>query len=525
MRRSALFIVVVTSFTAACSRPTAQPARAGGVAGPVGFHEPACAPTGGGPYWLLEGETVEFRPSCTSGIALAPSDFTVSPIPSGAHWDAKQGLFSWTPALDQAAVYHLTLSVPASGEAVDVKIGVADDFQDPSNVPPHDPTTYTEEYGLPVVWLSSLPSSATYADVSLTYAGHVYHAQAKIRGVTSSAYPKQSYSVKFDKSDEFEDPSRDFIGKKGIALRAAFDDNSYLRDRLAFDLWNRMDPAHVQIGAYNVAVYGPKGFAGIYTLTDKIDDHLMKANGLDGAGNLYSAKTHDCNFRLVVDGTSGTLKATPHQGYLKTDGLPADGQPGAYDDLDSLVTFVATAGASTFHDQIATRIDVSEYEDWWVFVTFMVAADNAGKNSFHFHSPYSSGGVFRYVPWDFNATFGQDWQTIRTSAQDGDTFTTQNNLFARLLADATFHSDIKKRYAAILRGPWNEDDLLALVDARVAEIEPVARRDEAIWGATYRAYPGFAPRTDFNSHDQEVAYLRAWIQQRWKWQAARFPSP
>ena len=64
-------------------------------------------------------------------------------------------------------------------------------------------------------------------------------------------------------------------------------------------------------------------------------------------------------------------KNSPHEAVTKEEGLPLDGQPGAYDDLDEFITFVVTINDATFDGQIDTRIDRRDYENWWIFVAMV----------------------------------------------------------------------------------------------------------------------------------------------------------
>src|SRR5512133_276982 len=81
----------------------------------------------------------------------------IEELPDGARFDAETATVSWTPTLSQAGLYTLAVAVP-QGETGKLKIGVADAFDDPSNVPVVDPSAYQEEYGLPVLHLT-VPST------------------------------------------------------------------------------------------------------------------------------------------------------------------------------------------------------------------------------------------------------------------------------------------------------------------------------------------------------------------------------
>ncbi len=499
--------------------PTTSAATTGdGTSGPPPPDLPLlaqCDPQGGGPYWLLEGETVKVPLSCKTGLELAGGEFTIDPLPAGATYDPATATMSWTPGLDQGAVYSLTIT--AKGEAGAVKIGVADAWDQPGNVPVVDPSIYTEEYGLPVLFLYNDPgiSADAYTPATVIYRGHTYVAESKLRGAASLWYPKNSYTLKFAKDDKFNEPELGggFTDKRKAVLISTFDDNSYVRQRLAYELWNRLDPEHIQVQVYSAVVFLDGAYFGLYTVSDHVSGYLMEEHGLLQDGNLYKARTHDANFRLIR--ADNSPKATPHDGLTKEEGFPLDGQPGAYDDLDALVQFVATANDVDFLAKIDGMITRSEYEDWWIFVSLIMADDSAGKNSYHYHDPMS-GGPWRYVPWDFNDSFGQTWQTARKGFDADPTgYTWANELFVRFLELPSIGDPLRARYGDVLKDIYAVGDVLALTDAMLAETAASARRDEGRWSDEYRNYNGWNWRNDFTTYEEEVDYLRQWIADRW----------
>lgn len=473
-----------------------------------------CDPQAGGPHWLTEGETVSVTAGCATGL---DEELAIEPLPAGAVWDPDTSTLTWTPGLDQAAVYEL--DVTGAGEVGRVKIGVADRWDDPDNQPV-DPLTYTEEYGLPVFHLGADPdlNGDDYTPATIVYRGHSYaDAEAKNRGATSLEYPKKSFTLKFSREDKMSDESKQFVGKRKVVLNTTFDDNSYLRQRLVFELWNRLDPGHIQVQHYSAVLFLDGAYQGVYEVLDHVDGYLMEDHGLRQDGNLYKAIDHDANFRLV--NADGADKATLHDGYEKKEGVPLEGEPAAFADLEQLVEWVATSSAEEFAAGADARIDRRDFENWWILVSLVEADDSAGKNSYLYHDP-DEGGPFRAVPWDFNASFGQDWQTTRQSPDaDPEEYVSPNEVFERFMADPATAEPLRARFREAVAGALRVEDVLAFFDAAVAEMDAAVRRDEARWGAEYASWWA---RGDLTTYEQELAYVRAWIQERWAFAAARY---
>ncbi len=486
---------------------------------------PQCVPTADGPYRLIEGETVAFTVHCAvAGQQRAGDAFAVVGLPTGATYDPTTAMVRWTPGLDQAAVFELELRARDELITGRVTIAVADAFDTAGNVPPVDPTRYPEELGVPVIFVSPAPRSTTYEPVTVVYRGQTFAATAKLHGASSLSYPEHSYTINFAPGDRFNDPSHagGFLGKHKLVLISTFDDNTYVRQRLAYELWRTMDPDHVLVRSYSAVLYIDGAFYGLYALTDHPDHNVVGAEGFSEDGNLYKAVSHDANFDTVLYG--GGVKTNLHAGYVKTEGLPLAGQPEAYADLESLVTWSATSAPATFATELPDRFDVDDLRDWFVFVTAMLAEDSAGKNEYLYHDPATPGPV-RYLPWDYNHSFGQAWQTYRTSAMSWTDFRRNNRLFARMLDDATLGPTLTARYQAMLAGPLSEDAVLAMFDAMVAETAGVAVRNQRKWGAQYRSFSRWSGRNDFLDYAGEVAYTRQWIHTRWAMLRARYPAP
>ncbi len=473
-----------------------------------------------GPYWITEGETLELSIACGSGVDLAEREILFAGLPGDARYeyDAVTGSFAWTPQLDDAAVYQLHVVLPESGERLELIVGVADRHDHPDNHGIRDSLRYTDEYGLPVLFLDSAPTESVYRRSRLTFRGRRHRIEAKLRGSSSLNYPKKNYTLEFDNDDLFDAPDlgMGFVDRKKMVLTSTFDDNSYVRQRLAFELWDRMAPEHIRIHSASVVLYVDNSYHGLYTLTDHVDRHLMRGHGLLDSGNLYKARSYDADFRVKED------PLPLHAGLTKAEGLPTED----FADLWSLITFVDTASDEEFAARAGELMHLQDYRDWWLFVTMIRADDSASKNSYHYIE--YPGAPARYIPWDFNASFGQTWTTHRTDAEEIRSYARYNRLFERLLASSEQKALIQQRCLSVLDGAFSVETVEATLDRYLAEIDASARRDWAKWEESHRNFARWDQRTDFTSFDEEVAFVREWYLARWialkEWCSAVEPS-
>jgi hypothetical protein len=464
---------------------------------------PGCDP-GAPTAYVTEGDEVTVTVGCTGqGTADA---FDVPTPPDGATWDPETRTLTWTPGLDQAGRHDVpVVSDGVFRETGTLRIDVADAWDAPANVPV-DPLTYTEELGLPVFHLTRPPdtNADTDVDASLVYEGHTYAIRLKYRGASSLYYPKNSYTITFPTDDHFEDADEGFDNRRKIVLTTTFDDNSYVRQALCYELWSALDPSRQQIQTMFAPVYINGAYEGLYVVTDHIDGEYWKDNGYTEDADLYKAITHEANFYADY---SGAHKATWHDGYTKEEGPDGD-----WADLDAFVQWAATASDDDFRAGLGDRFAMNELIDWWILVRFTEADDSGGKNAYLYFDPV--GGLIHHAPWDFNHSFGQTWQTEREASDTDYDFYWSNNLFARSLEDPELGPIWRARMRAALDGPLADEAVQARIDAHIARIGLSAARDWDKWQDAYRSYGGWNWRTDWTSYEDEVAYVKEWTSER-----------
>jgi spore coat protein H len=471
------------------------------------------------PFWM-EGDRVSFTLSCATGRTPAEAGVEIVNLPSGAEFDRGTGQLEWsTGPTDGGTIDLMFTGLPLEdGQPIEshvVQLSIADNGDIGGAVAP-DPSTYFEEWGLPVVHIQVASSMSEYEqDATITIRGETVQGAAKIRGAFSAGYTKPSYTLDFDSAelgvDEWKGGTREHL-----ILITTFDDNSYVRQKLLYDLWAEMadhqDVHRFRPRTFFNIVYINGVYQGVYTGCDRIDDEFIRHMGMEsGEGNLYKAVSHDANFK--VETASGGVKTNLHAGYEKSEGEP----PGDFSDLDALVSHIGNADYGTIVRGSGDLIDIEEFMDWYILVAYTLAEDSAGKNSYLYNG--ADSGRFRYIPWDFNHSFGQDWRTLRTDAEKVNEYRWNNQVFVALQDDPAAAALLWARMAALRDdGPLNPDWLHEQMDDYYSLIRPAAERDWAHWRSSYRSFGGWSgyrdSAGDWNEFTGEEAYLRQWISER-----------
>lgn len=454
--------------------------------------------------WVEEGELA------TAVIDCGGSDVSVDG-PSGIVISGDE--LSWTPALDQAGNHEVT--VAAGGSSGTWLVGVADAFDAPGNSPVADPALITHEFGLEVLHLfPEAHLSDEDVDAILVHGGRSYQAEVSVRGATSLQHPKIGLDVKVDEGLSTPDPA--FDGVRELTLVAGFDDNSAIRNRLAQQLWSDMSADHLGVSHASVVVYLDGRYMGVYTLVEDVGPEYLERNGLDTDAQLFKADDGRANFRLDDD-------PAPTAGFEKKNGEPETGLR-SMDAIGRFVEFVVLADDATFVNELDTWVELEDVVDWFVFVDFIAASDSTGKNAFWYQPDPES--PFRYIPWDFNHSFGQDWGTFRVAA-DSDLVSLHvgfNGLFDRISDEPELWSALLVRYGDLLDDEFSPPNLTQMVDALVDDLDRNLERDERRWGAEYADYPGWSARTDVETGADEVDYIREWIAARHEYVTAALQS-
>ena len=447
----------------------------------------------------VEDERLSFDARCASGAELSLS--------GPGSWEDDE--WTWRPDLDEAGEYEVLLSWGL--ESAVVRVFVADAWDESDNEPV-DPFEYQEEFGLPVVHI--FPGGSVgedYVSASVVFEGREYTgARVKKRGAASLYYPKVGYTLDFDSEDQLELSDRGMGDKAHLVLISTFDDNSYVRQNLAYGLWQdiaeHFGQARLVVRTFHTIVYMGGSYIGLYVASDHVDDEFLQQMGLDRDSPLFKAVDHNANFY----GTDyyGNPKPSWHSGYELKEG-------DSWETLDALVQWSAVASDEELVAQADDWLSSTEFADWFIFVHFTESGDSGGKNSYLAWDLTTQR--MRYAPWDFNHSWGQDWRTLRVSSSTYNDFTWTNRVFKA--QQAVDGAALWARWWSLVDdGPLREDRLMAELDGMYSDIDPSARRDWDRWGDAYRSYSGWASSRDgWTDYEGERRYLEDWISDRCEW--------
>jgi spore coat protein CotH len=320
-----------------------------------------------------------------------------------------------------------------------------------------------------------------------------------LRGAASKNYAKKSYAMELDRAI---DPLGMTYGKHWI-LNAAFIDRSLMRHKLSYDLFLSMSTEKARRHAAEsrfVEVYLNKDYQGVYLLMEQVDGQMTGL--LESLPNeprracMYKAINHDANFAKA--GHSGFEQKEP------------DPEAMAYwKPLDELHEFILTATEERFREEIGRKVDLENAIDFHLLVLATGNLDGITKNYYLCRElPLGDAETkFFFVPWDYDGTFGRNWNATKTATD----FWLSNNLFDKLMADPAYKKRFVERWRELREKEFSVKTVCGMIDENVRTMGKAPERNAARWASQAGIYP------DALTFAQDAAEMKQWVEKRFAW--------
>jgi spore coat protein CotH len=233
------------------------------------------------------------------------------------------------------------------------------------------------------------PLDEEYHETSITFNGVSLDSVAiRTKGGSSLSSVARStsdrYSFKVD-INEYVDGQK-FFGLKKFTLQNSFNDPSYMREVFAYDLLKEMGVATPKHAFVNFYVNGE--LFGLYLMVEAIDGEFLENNFANSNGDLYKP-----------DGTGSDLQ------WINND-------IDSYSDINLQTNEETTDNGAfiNFVEQMDNgSTEVIDVDALLRYMSVSVALSNLDSyhgTLAHNYYIYEQDGVFSFLPWDFNESFG-----------------------------------------------------------------------------------------------------------------------
>lgn len=365
--------------------------------------------------------------------------------------------------------------------------------------------------GLPVIHIhtadgKSISSKEDYlkAEIKIDGAGKfpdfVGNMKIKGRGNSTWALPKKPYKMKFDSSIGLLDGNPD----KEWVLLANYNDKSSLRTDAAFFL-----------GAQSRLDWTPKGkFVDLF-----VNDVYLGNYQLSEGVNVSESRVNigKAGYLLEVDQLS---RMEPDDVYFLTERILLNIKEPEVQVNDARYSYIknyvieaeqALYGANFRDPEQGYRkyLDVESFVDWYLINE--IAKNN---DAIFFSSCYMNllpGGKLKMGPiWDFDIAFGN--VNYNNNQQPSGFYVKDAAWISRLFNDPAFVAAVKARFAYFKQ---NKTALLENINQKSVAVKWSIQEDNNKWNTLYNNnYPNYAV---VGSYNNEVQYLKDWINKRFDW--------
>jgi spore coat protein CotH/photosystem II stability/assembly factor-like uncharacterized protein len=313
---------------------------------------------------------------------------------------------------------------------------------------------------------------------SFEYQGSYWNdAQIRFKGHSTRYYPKKSYRLKFNKTHLYQN-------MQSINFNAMYTDKSYLREKLAWELYSELNQLapHAKHARFSV-----NGKEGLYLFIEKVDKYLIQNRGRKVAP-MYEANDTYISADLTVQPDS-ILKMY----YDKEVGSVTD-----YSDLAQLISAINSASDANFRDTVYKYFDVRSILNWFTGNILTMMGDSYNKNYLLYRDTSRVNQQWTIIPWDYDLSFGRSGDLAipypASLLNDGFAYTfpplsgPSNVLKDRFMATPSLWEELRLHVDSSLNTIFTAEHLYPRIDSLKTQIENYVSLDNQKWGTIQDFY-------------------------------------
>ena len=341
------------------------------------------------------------------------------------------------------------------------------------------------------------PMQDIWVPATLTYDGVVVPDVAvRLKGNSSrnsvSRTGSERYSFKVD-TDRIVSGQR-ILGVDRFNLNNGFKDPSYLRERLAADLYATFGLPTVRT-AHARLTMGSEPF-GLYTVVEEADKDFLREHFPDEDGAYYKPEPPAGNLEWLGD------QFAPYE----ASGMDVESDPDTTDHAP-LLHFLDVLN-NTPDDELVTALpEVFDVDGWLRYLAVTIALVNLdyygamGHNYLLYED--RTTGRFVFIPWDLNEAYG-NFQCGGMTPDDLLSFpyddptcslgprAAPHPLITRVLGQPAWLAALEANLTELLDGPWDPD----LVHEQVHAMADLVREDVRTDPTAFRSFADFEANLD-----------------------------
>lgn len=315
-----------------------------------------------------------------------------------------------------------------------------------------------------------VPAEVFYDDKQWYRVGIRFKGNSSLQSSWQQGILKLSFKLDFD---EFEDeyPQIDnqrFFGFKKFSLKNNFDDPSFIREKVAADVFSNAGLAVSHTAFYTLYIdsgNGPEYF-GLYTLVEEVDGTVLDTQFSSDDGNLY--KPED-------DGATFAKDSFNEENFEKKTNEDDED----WSDIEALFTALhddtATSAPQTWRTNLEAVFDVDVFLQYLAVNGAIQNWDTYGvmpHNYYLYNNPETS--KLTWIPWDNNEALQTGKMGGALALDFSNLDTAQWPLIAKIYADDEYRARYNAYLLALTQGAFEQNQMQALYGDYQALISPYA---------------------------------------------------
>lgn len=299
-----------------------------------------------------------------------------------------------------------------------------------------------------------VPVTVIFENEVWTNVGLRFKGNSSLRSTWGSGSLKLPFRLDFD---QFEDKypeinDQRFYGFKQLAFSSNWSDASYLREKVTADIFRDAGVPASQTAFYEVFIdYGEGSiYLGLYTLTEIVDDTIIKTQFEDDDGNVYKPSGNAATFAKGSFSEKAFDKQTNEdEGWS-----------------DILALFAALHAESRisepdkWRENLEAVFDVDGFLNWLATNTVVQNWDTYGAmshNYYLYHDPVSDKLV--WIPWDNNMALSSELGMRTTLSLGMEEVNERWPLIRYMLDDEIYYKKYIQFVEAVITGAFAPEEI------------------------------------------------------------------
>jgi spore coat protein CotH len=317
----------------------------------------------------------------------------------------------------------------------------------------------------------------------------------------SESILKDSYSLNIREDNITGDVPDilDLENTKRFKLSASYTDRSFLREKLSYEIFKSLSDNNIGPDGRFVELYENDSYKGLYILYERADRNMFSVSNYSKEEDTHSVIYETVNWR--ADFTRGA------EGFSQIE--PDMDNDGAYfGPLLELEDLIVNAEEGEFLENIEHMVNMDSVLDNHILFLLSGCTDELASNNYIYRGNDKTD-KFGFSPGShYLSSFGRDCSLVKL---DPETVNYGTRLFNRLYQDEDYRERLKARWNDLRKEILTLENIFSLIDNNIYSHDDALGRDLSTWPVTPDVYE------DGYSFDQEVDYIKSFIEDRLKW--------